>query len=281
MDEANPDDVGVTLSVESVIADTEARRSTWETVSQVVPSPRAVLAMPVVLPADPEVSREEWSLLALVDGRRSVTELVDLTGSGQYAVVSTLAALVQRGLLEVRAESGEADDHVTVVVRRQRLLAPLEDAPFVPVQETPTEEAPPRRRQAAREGREGDGRGPRRLAADDDGDAGQQACRPRTPDRRRRARAGHRHGRRRRPGDARRGARPAGRRAAAARAVPAQAAGRLRRDAVGTRRPRRARAGGAVGLDVRARRRRRCHRDRSGPGCAVASSSATPTSTAA
>jgi hypothetical protein len=95
--------------------------------------------MPVVLVGDPQVSREEWSLLALVDGRRTVTELVDLTGSGQYAVVSTLAALVTRGLLEVRAEAGaesagDSDDHVTVVLRRQRLLAPLEGEPFVPVQ---------------------------------------------------------------------------------------------------------------------------------------------------
>jgi len=97
--------------------------------------------MPVVLPGDPQVSREEWSLLALVDGRRTVTELVDLTGSGQYAVVSTLAALVTRGLLEVRAEdAGESDDHVTVVLRRQRLLAPLEGEPFVPVQEAPVDE---------------------------------------------------------------------------------------------------------------------------------------------
>ena len=138
VEETNPDDVGVTLAVESVLADAEARRASWETVSQVVPSPRAVLAMPVVLPVDPQVSREEWSLLALVDGRRTVTDLVDLTGSGQYAVVSTLAALVQRGLLEVRpgeGEDGEADDHVAVVVRRQALLAPLEGQPFVPVQE--------------------------------------------------------------------------------------------------------------------------------------------------
>ena len=104
MDEGNPDDVGVSMSVEAVLADAEARRASWDSVSQVVPSPQAVLAMPVVLPADPQVSREEWSLLALVDGRRTVTELVDLTGSGQYAVVSTLAALVTRGLLEVRAE---------------------------------------------------------------------------------------------------------------------------------------------------------------------------------
>lgn len=142
MDEGNPDDVGVSMSVEAVLADAEARRASWDSVSQEVPSPQAVLAMPVVLPADPQVSREEWSLLALVDGRRTVTELVDLTGSGQYAVVSTLAALVARGLLEVRHEDGghaESDDHVTVVLRRQRLLAPLEGEPFVPVQEAPAE----------------------------------------------------------------------------------------------------------------------------------------------
>jgi uncharacterized protein DUF4388 len=145
VDEPNPDDVGVSLAVESVLADTESRRTTWESVSQVVPSPRAVLSMPVVLAGDPLVSREEWSLLALVDGRRSVAELVDLTGSGQYAVVSTLAALVQRGLLEVRPEAGTGDttdDHVGVVIRRQRLLAPLEGEPFVPVQDAPVDETP-------------------------------------------------------------------------------------------------------------------------------------------
>jgi hypothetical protein len=136
MDEANPDDVGVTLAVETVLADAEARKSTWETVSKVVPSSSSQLAMPVVLPSDPVVSREEWSLLALVDGRRTVGELVDLTGSGQYAVVSTLAALVQRGLLEVRtAEESSETDHVAVVVRRQRLLGPLEGQAFTPVVE--------------------------------------------------------------------------------------------------------------------------------------------------
>jgi hypothetical protein len=137
MDEANPDDVGVTLAVETVLEDAESRRGSWEAVSQLVPSAAAVLAMPVVLAADPQVTREEWALLALVDGRRSVADLVDLTGSGQYAVVSTLAALVGRGLLEVRPAPGDqadvdAEDHVAVVVRRQKLLAVLEGEPFVP-----------------------------------------------------------------------------------------------------------------------------------------------------
>ena len=102
VDEVNPDDVGVTLSIEAILADAESRTGSWESVSQIVPSADALLSMPVVLPADPQISREEWSLLALVDGRRSVAELVDLTGSGHYAVVSTLAGMVARGLLEVR-----------------------------------------------------------------------------------------------------------------------------------------------------------------------------------
>ena len=126
VDEPNPDDVGLTLAIDAVLAEAETRRATWETVSQVVPGPSTVLAMPVVLGTEPSVSREEWALLALVDGRRTVTELVDLTGSGQYAVVSTLAALVARGLLEVRGDAADAADHVAVVARRHRLLSSLE-----------------------------------------------------------------------------------------------------------------------------------------------------------
>jgi hypothetical protein len=141
VDEANPDDVGVTLPVEGVVTDAEARSEGWESVSQVVTSPEAVLSMPLLPPGDPQVTREEWSLLALVDGRRTVVELVDLTGSGQYAVVSTLASLVDRGLLEVRADADL--DHVGVVIRRQRLLAPLEDAPFTPVPAVTEERSDP------------------------------------------------------------------------------------------------------------------------------------------
>src|SRR3990170_3086085 len=49
MDEANPDDVGGSVAIEEGLADAAARRTTWETVSQVVPSSMSVLAMPVVL----------------------------------------------------------------------------------------------------------------------------------------------------------------------------------------------------------------------------------------
>jgi hypothetical protein len=42
----------------------------------------------------PAVSPEEWTLLALVDGRRTVADLVGCRARGEYAVVTALAGLV-------------------------------------------------------------------------------------------------------------------------------------------------------------------------------------------
>jgi hypothetical protein len=130
------------VQAETVLADADARRASWEAVSQLIPTPTAILSMPVLLPDDPDISRDEWALLALIDGRRSVNDLVDLTGCGQFAVVSTLAGLVERSLLEVR-EDGE--DHVSVVVRRQELLLPLEAVATAPAKaaKSPAAATPP------------------------------------------------------------------------------------------------------------------------------------------
>lgn len=130
VDEPNPDDIDLRLGIEPTLGDAESRRAQWESVSQVVPSPDAVLTVPVTLERDPALSREEWSLLALVDGRRTVADLVDLTGAGRYSVVPRLAELVDRGLLAVRDTDDPEPDYVTRLQRRQGLLAPLES--FVP-----------------------------------------------------------------------------------------------------------------------------------------------------
>jgi hypothetical protein len=127
VDEANPDDVGVTLSISDVLAEVDARQTAWDEVAQVIPSPGTVLALAPAGSADVSVSREEWALVSLVDGRRAVSDIVDIAGAGQFAVVSSLAALVQRGLLTA---GDPALDRVTVVQRRLLLLEPLER--FVP-----------------------------------------------------------------------------------------------------------------------------------------------------
>ena len=118
------DDVGTSLDHLRVLAEAQARADAWTALELLVPGPDSVLSVPVVLHEDPDVSRDEWALLALVDGRRRVRDLVELTGCGEFAVTSTLAQLVQRGLLHVR--DAAAPDHVTVVERRMAMLASVE-----------------------------------------------------------------------------------------------------------------------------------------------------------
>src|SRR5881275_2049326 len=113
VDEVNPDDVGVSRQVDDVVAEARRRLEAWKTVAAAIPSPAAVLTVPAVLTADPQLSRDEWALLALVDGRRTVAQIVGLAGRGEFSVVSALAELVGRGLLRV-----DDADHVSALLRR-------------------------------------------------------------------------------------------------------------------------------------------------------------------
>jgi hypothetical protein len=132
VDEADPDDLGALVPVEQVVTEGQRRIEAWSAMVESVPAPSAVVSVNTAPDQDPSASRDEWALLSLVDGRRTVADLVGLSGRGEYAVVSALAALVSRGLLVVRPA---AEDHL---VRRQSLLAALEgrpvEAPEVPAQ---------------------------------------------------------------------------------------------------------------------------------------------------
>jgi hypothetical protein len=120
----DPDDIGLAVEHERILAEARARVEAWESLVVVIPSADSVLTVPTVLGHDPEVSRDEWALLSLVDGHRRVHDLVELTGAGEFAVTTILARLVQRGLLHVK--DAAAPDHVTIVERRLGMLASVE-----------------------------------------------------------------------------------------------------------------------------------------------------------
>lgn len=128
-DELNPDDLGVSLNVEEVIAEGRRRLEEWETLTRAVPAPDAVVGVVLVPHEDTSVTPEEWSLLALADGHRTVADLVRLTGRGEFVTVRTLAALVDRKLVTIRRGDSEANDSVAALVRRQALLSELEGRP--------------------------------------------------------------------------------------------------------------------------------------------------------
>jgi hypothetical protein len=124
VDEPNVDDVGVSRQVDEVVTEARRRLELWADVATAIPSPQAVLTIAPAPDDEPQVTREDWTLLALVDGRRTVGEIVALCGRGDYAVVSALADLLGRGLL--RIEDGEG---FATTLRRFELLAPLESGP--------------------------------------------------------------------------------------------------------------------------------------------------------
>jgi hypothetical protein len=123
VDEPNANDVGVAREVDEVVTEARRRLEVWETIDATVADPATVLALALEPGAEPTLSREEWALIALVDGSRTVGDLVAMYGRGDYSVVVALAELVGRGLL--RANDAEG---VAALVRRQELLATLESA---------------------------------------------------------------------------------------------------------------------------------------------------------
>ena len=128
-DEPNPDDLGASLNVEEVIGEGRRRLEEWESLTKAVPAPDAVVGVVLTPGGDTTLSAEEWTLLALADGRRSVADLVRLTGRGEYATVKTLAALVDRKLVTVRGADAEPNDSLAALVRRQSELSGLEGRP--------------------------------------------------------------------------------------------------------------------------------------------------------
>jgi hypothetical protein len=126
-----------------VVAESERRLTAWAQLVQHVPAPDAVVVLDAAPTGEPAASREEWALLALVDGRRTVADLVALSGQGEYAVVCALAGLVGRGLLTVGVPSEDR------LLRRHRLLAALEGAPLPDAFRTAADVPAPPARSAA------------------------------------------------------------------------------------------------------------------------------------
>lgn len=125
VDDADPDALPLAMPVDEVIAEGQRRLDVWAELTAVIPSPDTALALTVAPAEEPRCSREEWGLLALVDGVRTVAEIVALLGRGEFAVMRALAGLVSRGLLVVPGAAGPGGGFAELH-RRQALLASLE-----------------------------------------------------------------------------------------------------------------------------------------------------------
>lgn len=95
----DPGDLDVHLAVEEVLAEGARRAAQWNGSARAVPGPHTVLVAAPSVTGEVRLSAPQWRLLALLDGRRSVADLVAVTGLGEYDLVRELTALVEQGLL--------------------------------------------------------------------------------------------------------------------------------------------------------------------------------------
>lgn len=126
----------LSIKVDDLLDEAEGRLKEWSAIRQATGPGTGVVS--IVRPdEDGEVGLppDAWSLLTLVDGHRTVDDLVELTGRGQFRTRQLLQTLVDRGVVRV----GEADGagpveallaaHTALAGLERRLSGTDDDAP--------------------------------------------------------------------------------------------------------------------------------------------------------
>lgn len=130
---------GPGLDSSTLMEEATRRLDEWHSIAAQVPAADAVAS---VLPnfTDGEsitLTAAQWHLLALIDGRRSVRELVDLSGESEFATCRLLADLVTSGLVEV-VDAGEAGrSRLAELLAAREALRRLEELSFGAPSESP------------------------------------------------------------------------------------------------------------------------------------------------
>ncbi len=99
----------VSFPVEVILSLAQQRLERWAEVAATVPSTQLVFHVRRLLDASIEevtVSRADWQILAVLDGRRTVAQVIAATGRSGFDVLSTLHQFVEAGLIETRSGQG-------------------------------------------------------------------------------------------------------------------------------------------------------------------------------
>ena len=103
-------DLGLSISVDAALSDAESRLETWSKIREKIPSMDTRFAMssgPGQKPIEIHLKPREWMLLCYLHGGRSVHELVELTGFGDFETAKTLYGMYAGGLVVKVDAAGE------------------------------------------------------------------------------------------------------------------------------------------------------------------------------
>src|SRR4051812_15470793 len=129
----------VNISAESMLMEGARRVDEWGLLQKKIPSMDVVFAVEKTPEADVELTKEQKKLLPLIDGRRTVEELVHESGMVEFEVAKGLFGLIQAGFVGragqrdaaaqtgAGAGDGEVAQHLTLGVAFYR-SGMMEDA---------------------------------------------------------------------------------------------------------------------------------------------------------
>ena len=97
-----PAEVPIEFTIGQVLTAAEERLAAWRVIAQVIPSTSLVAKLVDQLPPTTNlvtISREEWPVLAAIDGRRDVANIVNVTGLSAFGVCGVLHRLIELGVV--------------------------------------------------------------------------------------------------------------------------------------------------------------------------------------
>lgn len=107
-------EVPLTVTVENLIIEASRRLDEISQIKKKIPSADVVLAMAARPPAGAHqinITSEEWQVLVLVDGHRTVEDIATTTGAEAYQTTRLLFGLMNAGLIErVQVPLGGSDE---------------------------------------------------------------------------------------------------------------------------------------------------------------------------
>jgi len=98
-----PEDIGITIPVDTVLADVQKRLEQWERIREKIPSADARFAIsgaPGEKSVEIHLKPREWMLLCYLHGGRSVKELAEVTGYTDFETAKVLYGMYAAGLIE-------------------------------------------------------------------------------------------------------------------------------------------------------------------------------------
>ncbi|MDQ4064793.1 MAG: DUF4388 domain-containing protein [Actinomycetota bacterium] len=104
-------EIPIAVSVENLIMEASRRLDEFEVIKRKIPSGESILGM---APTPPEgaveinITPDEWRILVLVDGTRTVNEIGKMVGLDEFAAMRVLYGLVSAGLIELVSDPSMA-----------------------------------------------------------------------------------------------------------------------------------------------------------------------------